>query len=139
MAVDAAKELEGNGKKVRVVSLPSWELFEEQDQVLLTLHPAHTLPSLPPLLPPFPCVADFLRAVRCQYAILPRPAILARIFSVLKDIALQLRSNYNTAIHQLCHFECHEQLRLRTLSVACRPCQHMCDMSAVVQGQRATP
>ena len=35
LAVDAAKELEGSGKKVRVVSLPSWELFEEQGQVFL--------------------------------------------------------------------------------------------------------
>lgn len=34
IAVDAAKDLEGSGKKVRVVSFPSWELFEEQDQVL---------------------------------------------------------------------------------------------------------
>lgn len=30
MAVDAAKKLEGEGKKVRVVSMPCWELFEEQ-------------------------------------------------------------------------------------------------------------
>lgn len=30
LAVDAAKELEKDGKKVRVVSLVSWELFEEQ-------------------------------------------------------------------------------------------------------------
>lgn len=33
MAVDAAKELEGSGKKVRVVSFPCWELFDEQEQV----------------------------------------------------------------------------------------------------------
>lgn len=32
LAVDAAKELESDGKKVRVVSMVSWELFEEQDQ-----------------------------------------------------------------------------------------------------------
>ena len=32
MAVDAAKELESSGKKVRVVSLMCWELFEEQGQ-----------------------------------------------------------------------------------------------------------
>lgn len=32
IAVDAGKELEGQGKKVRVVSMPSWELFEEQSQ-----------------------------------------------------------------------------------------------------------
>lgn len=32
MAVDAAKKLEGEGKKVRVVSMPCWELFAEQDQ-----------------------------------------------------------------------------------------------------------
>ena len=32
LAVEAAKELEGDGKKVRVVSFVSWELFEEQDQ-----------------------------------------------------------------------------------------------------------
>jgi transketolase len=32
MAVDAAKKLEGEGKKVRVVSMPCWELFEEQDE-----------------------------------------------------------------------------------------------------------
>lgn len=32
MAVDAAKELEKEGKKVRVVSMPCWELFEEQTQ-----------------------------------------------------------------------------------------------------------
>jgi len=31
MAVDAAKDLEAQGKKVRVVSFPCWELFEEQD------------------------------------------------------------------------------------------------------------
>ena len=30
LAVDAAKEVEKDGKKVRVVSLVSWELFEEQ-------------------------------------------------------------------------------------------------------------
>jgi len=33
MAVDAAKELEKDGKTIRVVSLPSWELFDEQEQV----------------------------------------------------------------------------------------------------------
>ncbi|PSC72061.1 transketolase [Micractinium conductrix] len=32
MAVDAAKKLESEGKKVRVVSMPCWELFEEQSQ-----------------------------------------------------------------------------------------------------------
>lgn len=32
MAVDAAKVLEGEGKKVRVVSMPCWELFDEQPQ-----------------------------------------------------------------------------------------------------------
>ena len=32
LAVDAAKELEKDGKKCRVVSMVSWELFEEQDQ-----------------------------------------------------------------------------------------------------------
>lgn len=32
MAVDAAVKLEGEGKKVRVVSMPVWELFEEQDE-----------------------------------------------------------------------------------------------------------
>lgn len=32
MAVDAAKDLEKEGKKVRVVSMPCWELFEEQTQ-----------------------------------------------------------------------------------------------------------
>lgn len=31
-AVEAATQLEGEGKKVRVVSLVSWELFEDQDQ-----------------------------------------------------------------------------------------------------------
>jgi transketolase len=31
-AVDAAKKLEEDGKKARVVSLPSWELFDEQSQ-----------------------------------------------------------------------------------------------------------
>ncbi|MGB3691936.1 MAG: transketolase [Spirulinaceae cyanobacterium] len=31
LCVDAAKKLKGEGKKVRVVSMPSWELFEEQD------------------------------------------------------------------------------------------------------------
>ena len=41
--MDAAKELESDGKKVRVVSMVSWELFEEQDQqykvcALLNLH-----------------------------------------------------------------------------------------------------
>jgi transketolase len=32
MAVDAAKKLDAEGKKVRVVSMPCWELFEEQSQ-----------------------------------------------------------------------------------------------------------
>jgi len=32
MAVDAAKDIEGTGKKVRVVSFPCWELFQEQPQ-----------------------------------------------------------------------------------------------------------
>lgn len=32
MAVDAAKKLEAEGKKVRVVSMPVWELFEEQSE-----------------------------------------------------------------------------------------------------------
>ena len=32
LAVDAAKEVEKDGKKCRVVSMVSWELFEEQDQ-----------------------------------------------------------------------------------------------------------
>lgn len=32
LAVDAAQELEKDGKKCRVVSMVSWELFEEQDQ-----------------------------------------------------------------------------------------------------------
>ena len=32
MCVDAAKELEAAGKKVRVVSLMCWELFEAQGQ-----------------------------------------------------------------------------------------------------------
>ena len=32
MCVDAAKELESSGTKVRVVSLPCWELFEQQGQ-----------------------------------------------------------------------------------------------------------
>jgi transketolase len=32
MAVDAAKKLEAEGKKVRVVSMPCWELFEEQSE-----------------------------------------------------------------------------------------------------------
>ena len=41
MAIDAAKELEGAGSKVRVVSMPSWELFEEQDQVSTCLPLAH--------------------------------------------------------------------------------------------------
>jgi transketolase len=31
LAIDAAKDLEGAGLKVRVVSMPCWELFEEQD------------------------------------------------------------------------------------------------------------
>ena len=30
LAVEAAKELEGAGKKARVVSMLSWEVFEEQ-------------------------------------------------------------------------------------------------------------
>jgi transketolase len=30
MAIDAAKALEADGKKVRVVSMPCWEIFEEQ-------------------------------------------------------------------------------------------------------------
>lgn len=32
LCVKAAEQLRGEGKKVRVVSLPCWELFEEQDQ-----------------------------------------------------------------------------------------------------------
>lgn len=32
LCVDAAETLRGEGKKVRVVSMPSWELFEEQDE-----------------------------------------------------------------------------------------------------------
>jgi len=32
ICVDAAETLRGEGKKVRVVSMPSWELFEEQDE-----------------------------------------------------------------------------------------------------------
>lgn len=31
LCVDAAEQLRSEGKKVRVVSMPSWELFEEQD------------------------------------------------------------------------------------------------------------
>jgi transketolase len=31
-AIDAAKALEAEGKKIRVVSFPIWELFEEQDE-----------------------------------------------------------------------------------------------------------
>lgn len=32
LCVEAAEKLKGEGKKVRVVSMPSWELFEEQEQ-----------------------------------------------------------------------------------------------------------
>lgn len=32
LAVEAAKQLEGEGKKVRVVSMPCWELFDEQPE-----------------------------------------------------------------------------------------------------------
>ena len=32
LAVEAAKKLEAEGKKVRVVSMPCWELFDEQPQ-----------------------------------------------------------------------------------------------------------
>jgi len=32
LCVDAAEKLRAEGKKVRVVSMPSWELFEDQDQ-----------------------------------------------------------------------------------------------------------
>lgn len=32
LCVKAAEQLRGEGKKVRVVSLPSWEMFEKQDQ-----------------------------------------------------------------------------------------------------------
>jgi len=32
LCVDAAEKLSGEGKKVRVVSMPSWELFEKQDE-----------------------------------------------------------------------------------------------------------
>ena len=32
-AVEAGKELEKAGKKIRVVSMPIWELFQEQTQV----------------------------------------------------------------------------------------------------------
>ena len=38
LAVDAAKELENDGKKIRVVSMVSWELFEEQDQQYRVTH-----------------------------------------------------------------------------------------------------
>ncbi len=31
LCVDAAAQLRGEGKKVRVISMPSWEVFEEQD------------------------------------------------------------------------------------------------------------
>ncbi|SPD75958.1 transketolase 2, thiamin-binding [uncultured Desulfobacterium sp.] len=33
LALEAARQLEGAGKKVRVVSMPSWELFEAQTEV----------------------------------------------------------------------------------------------------------
>lgn len=32
LALDVAKALEEKGKKVRVISMPCWELFEAQDQ-----------------------------------------------------------------------------------------------------------
>ena len=32
LCIEAAKTLEGEGKKVRVVSMPCWELFEEQTE-----------------------------------------------------------------------------------------------------------
>jgi transketolase len=32
LCVEAAQKLQAEGKKVRVVSLPSWEVFEEQDE-----------------------------------------------------------------------------------------------------------
>jgi transketolase len=32
LCVDAAEKLRGEGKKVRVVSMPSWELFDTQDE-----------------------------------------------------------------------------------------------------------
>ncbi len=36
LAVEAAKEIEASGKKARVVSMVSWELFDEQDQAYKT-------------------------------------------------------------------------------------------------------
>ncbi len=41
MAIDAAKELEKGGKTIRVVSLPSWELFDEQSQVTNLTYSCH--------------------------------------------------------------------------------------------------
>jgi len=32
LAIDVAKALEKHGKKVRVVSMPCWEIFEQQDE-----------------------------------------------------------------------------------------------------------
>jgi transketolase len=32
LCVNAAEQLRGEGKKVRVVSIPSWEIFDEQDE-----------------------------------------------------------------------------------------------------------
>ena len=32
LAVEAAQEIEGSGKKARVVSMVCWELFDEQDE-----------------------------------------------------------------------------------------------------------
>lgn len=43
LAVEAAKELEAAGKKARVVSMLSWEVFEEQVHTLPYPHPSTRL------------------------------------------------------------------------------------------------
>ena len=51
LAVDAAKELEKDGKKCCVVSMVSWELFEEQDQQ----YKVTSFPSVTALTSHLPC------------------------------------------------------------------------------------
>lgn len=50
LAVDAAKEVEKDGKKCRVVSMVSWELFEEQDQQYKVTYPLSSTGSTSHLL-----------------------------------------------------------------------------------------
>ena len=46
LAVEAAEKLEKDGKKARVVSFPSWELFEEQSAEYKVCNMAYLMPFL---------------------------------------------------------------------------------------------